>query len=77
MPGRTEARRGAPAVTENLVLASSLTGNPATGIALLAMDAGLALQPVARLLSAPPNLSETTDLSASTAGLPTVSGRTR
>jgi hypothetical protein len=48
---------GAPAVTENLVLASSKTGSPATGIALRAMDAGLAVEPVDRLLSAPPSLS--------------------
>jgi predicted NBD/HSP70 family sugar kinase len=49
---------GAPAVTENLVLASSSTGSPATGIALRAMDAGLAVEPVDRLLSTPPNFSE-------------------
>ena len=48
---------GAPAVTENLVLASSRTGSPATGIALRATDAGLAVEPVDRLLSAPPGLS--------------------
>lgn len=48
---------GAPAVTENLVLASSRTGSPATGIALRAMDAGLAVEPVDHLLSAPPSLS--------------------
>jgi predicted NBD/HSP70 family sugar kinase len=49
---------GAPAVTENLVLASSSTGSPATGIALGAMDAGLAVERVDRLLSSPPDLSE-------------------
>ncbi|MET4585902.1 putative NBD/HSP70 family sugar kinase [Pseudarthrobacter sp. PvP022] len=49
---------GAPAVTEKLVLASSRTGSPATGIALRALDAGLAVDPVDQLLSAPPNLSE-------------------
>ena len=49
---------GAPAMTENLVLASSSTGSPATGIALRAMDAGLAVEPVDRLLSTPPNFSE-------------------
>ncbi|MCY1244760.1 hypothetical protein D9M72_578570 [compost metagenome] len=48
---------GVPAVTENLVLASSTTGSPATGIALRALDAGLAVESVDRLLSAPPNLS--------------------
>ncbi|GAA2130657.1 hypothetical protein GCM10009825_11780 [Arthrobacter humicola] len=48
---------GAPAVTENLVLASSRNRSAATGIALRAMDAGLAVEPVNRLLSAPPSLS--------------------
>ncbi|WP_442853140.1 ROK family protein [Arthrobacter sp. 9MFCol3.1] len=48
---------GAPAVTENLVLASSRTGSPATGIAFRAMDAGLTVEPVDRLLSAPRSLS--------------------
>ena len=48
---------GAPAVTENLVLASSRNRFAATGIALRAMDAGLAVEPVDRLLSAPPSLS--------------------
>ncbi|SDP50064.1 Sugar kinase of the NBD/HSP70 family, may contain an N-terminal HTH domain [Arthrobacter sp. ok909] len=48
---------GAPAVTENLVLASSRNRSPATGIALRAMDAGLAVEPVNRLLSAAPGLS--------------------
>ncbi|WP_208750142.1 ROK family protein [Arthrobacter sp. PM3] len=48
---------GAPAATENLVLASSRNGSPATGIALRAMDTGLAVEQVDRLLSAPPGLS--------------------
>ena len=49
---------GAPAVTKNLVLAISRTASRATGIALGAMDSGLAVERVDRLLSSPPNLSE-------------------
>jgi predicted NBD/HSP70 family sugar kinase len=68
---------GVPAVTENLVLASSRNRSPATGIALRAMDAGLAVEAVDRLLS--PHLISTNNgpVGQRRASLPTGSGRTR